>query len=517
MGGLERIELAREPDFALGRLTVSPSRREIIGDDGKREVIEHRIMQVLIALVKANGAIVTRDELTLSCWDGRVVGEDALNRVTSRLRRVAKGIGAGSFQIETVTRIGYRLVFEGAQAAGADRLGGAGARTHAPWPTRRIAVVGLLAAGAAAAAGLFLVRETSSPVPPEVAWLMDQGWRSITQDTREGHRQAVRFFRRVTAIAPGYADGWAMLGMAYSQGAVFGAREESASFVERARAAARRSLELDPGNPLGDLILTFVQPKVSRFQLERALRRASAKRPTNDVVTSTLAVFLSSVGRFDEAVTMFERVRTSPRTVGQHYNHIQSLWGARRFEELDRLLDSAAELYPTEAKVWFSRFAIALYAGRPAAAIALAEDIENRPTDIPAEEFNEIIAVARAVASREAAEVETVMAVQMQRAKEGRGMARNAIQFACALGRVDEAFSIAEALFFERGFTVSDAPPTAQNSLSTVEFEYVRERFLFQPSTGPMRADRRFNRLTEELGLERYWREAGVQPDYRRA
>lgn len=514
---MERVELAHESDFLLGRLTVAPSRREIIRNDGVREVIEHRMMQVLIALVKANGAIVTRDELTQSCWDGRIVGEDALNRVISRLRRVAQEVGAGSFRIETITRIGYRLMVEASEGHTASRPAGASSRPQTPWATRRTAVASLLATSAAGAAGFLLMREKRSSVPLESAWLMDQGWRSITQDTHDGQRQAVRFFRRVTEISPDYADGWAMLGMAYSQGNVFGAKEEGPTFVDRARAAARRSLELDPGNPLGDLILTFVQPGVSRFQLERALRRAFDKRRGNDVVTSILAVFLSSVGRFGEAVTLFEQIRTAPRTVGQYYNHIQSLWGAGRFEELDRLVDSAAELYSAQAKIWFSRFTIALYGGRPGAAIALAEDIENWPTGIPAEEFEDIIAVARAVRSRDTDEIETVISAQMRRAQQGRGMARNAIQFACALGRVGEAFAIAEALFFGRGFTVPDARQTAQNSLSTVEFEYVRERFLFQPSTALMRADPRFNKLTQELGLERYWREAGVQPDYRRS
>jgi hypothetical protein len=32
-----------------------------------------------------------------------------------------------------------------------------------------------------------------------------------------------------------------------------------------------------------------------------------------------------------------------------------------------------------------------------------------------------------------------------------------------------------------------------------------------------MRADRRFSGLVDELGLERYWRDSGSQPDYRRA
>jgi DNA-binding winged helix-turn-helix (wHTH) protein/tetratricopeptide (TPR) repeat protein len=105
----ERIVLAHEADFVLGRLRVSPARRELIRDDGARAVIEHRVMQVLVALAKAGGNILTRDELTAQCWEGRVVGEDAINRVMSHLRKTAHGIGAGSFEIETITKVGYRL------------------------------------------------------------------------------------------------------------------------------------------------------------------------------------------------------------------------------------------------------------------------------------------------------------------------------------------------------------------------------------------------------------------------
>lgn len=107
----QRIELAHERDFVLGRLTVSPSRRELVRDDGEREVVEHRVMQVLIALIRAKGGIVTRDELILSCWDGRVVGEDAIHRVMSRLRKLANGIGAGSIELETITKIRVRPMF----------------------------------------------------------------------------------------------------------------------------------------------------------------------------------------------------------------------------------------------------------------------------------------------------------------------------------------------------------------------------------------------------------------------
>jgi DNA-binding winged helix-turn-helix (wHTH) protein/tetratricopeptide (TPR) repeat protein len=92
-------------------LRLSPPTRELRReDDGRRQVLEPRVMQVLLALAQARGEIVTRDALTQSCWQGRVVGEDAINRVISRLRQAAREIGDGVFHIETVTQVGYRLV-----------------------------------------------------------------------------------------------------------------------------------------------------------------------------------------------------------------------------------------------------------------------------------------------------------------------------------------------------------------------------------------------------------------------
>jgi Tol biopolymer transport system component/DNA-binding winged helix-turn-helix (wHTH) protein len=102
------IDLAREPDFLLGRLQVRPSLREIrLG--GRAETLEPRVMQVLVLLSRADGAVVSRDQLIECCWGGRIVGEDAINRCIAKVRRVAELDGNESFAIETVTRVGYRL------------------------------------------------------------------------------------------------------------------------------------------------------------------------------------------------------------------------------------------------------------------------------------------------------------------------------------------------------------------------------------------------------------------------
>jgi TolB-like protein len=104
------IRLAEEARLRLGALTIEPALRRVAYDGGGAEIVEPRVMQVLVALVRAEGRILSRDELLASCWHGVVVGEDAITRVMGRLRRLVDGVGEGSFRLETITKVGYRLV-----------------------------------------------------------------------------------------------------------------------------------------------------------------------------------------------------------------------------------------------------------------------------------------------------------------------------------------------------------------------------------------------------------------------
>lgn len=105
----KEIDLAREGDFLLGQLQVRPSLREVAAPSGRTETVEPRVMQVLVALARASGAVVSRDQLIESCWGGRIVGEDAINRCIAKVRKVAELDGNQSFSVETVARVGYRL------------------------------------------------------------------------------------------------------------------------------------------------------------------------------------------------------------------------------------------------------------------------------------------------------------------------------------------------------------------------------------------------------------------------
>lgn len=101
------IELAHVASFRLGELKISPATLEVTPPLGRREQLQPRIMQVLVALARRSGQMVSRDELIRECWGNRIVGEDALNRTIVRLRRLAKD--HGGFTLETIPRVGYRI------------------------------------------------------------------------------------------------------------------------------------------------------------------------------------------------------------------------------------------------------------------------------------------------------------------------------------------------------------------------------------------------------------------------
>jgi TolB-like protein/DNA-binding winged helix-turn-helix (wHTH) protein len=136
------MDLAQQAQFTLGRLTVLPPTCEAVWPDGKR-TLQPRVMQVLVTLAQAAGRVVSRRELIDQCWDGRIVGQDAITRVMVDLRRL--GHEGGAFELETIPRVGYRLT-----PAGGVRVRPA---PGAIWPGRRAVLAGggLAALGVAAA------------------------------------------------------------------------------------------------------------------------------------------------------------------------------------------------------------------------------------------------------------------------------------------------------------------------------------------------------------------------------
>jgi DNA-binding winged helix-turn-helix (wHTH) protein len=101
------LSVADRQSFKVGYATIDPLSREARWKGGK-ERLQPLTLKVLLALLSRRGEVVTRDELVQLCWDGRIVGDDVVNRSISVLRHFAQR--AGGFRIETVPKTGYRLI-----------------------------------------------------------------------------------------------------------------------------------------------------------------------------------------------------------------------------------------------------------------------------------------------------------------------------------------------------------------------------------------------------------------------
>src|SRR4030095_5928912 len=104
-----RVDLAHEPDFRLGELLLRPSSC-VARTAGRERRLEPRVMEVLVLLARAANHTVTRDDLIEACWGGRFVSDDAITRVIGKVRAVARGVEPAPFVLETVPKVGFRLI-----------------------------------------------------------------------------------------------------------------------------------------------------------------------------------------------------------------------------------------------------------------------------------------------------------------------------------------------------------------------------------------------------------------------
>jgi len=516
----QELDLAREPAFRLGCLTIVPISRELRHDDGRCDILEHRVMQVLVTLAQAGGHVVSRDDLVQRCWSGRAVSEDAINRVISRLRKVAGGIGAGSFGIETVTKIGYRLADGG---NGEDGLmmpvtmpAGSVAAPDRPAIARRAMLIGGGSLIAAAGGGALLYRRFGRPaVSPEVQALMTQGWQQWEQGSPGGLDQATGLFRRATMLAPDYADAWGLLGCAHALKAHAAPGSEAEPLRDRSRSAAREAMRLDPHNAYGRCAIAHARPTMGNWLvMERGFREALAGQPDRKLVLHCLATSLLAVGRCGEAAREYARLTVEPDPPSHYILLATAEAGAGRIDRAERLADEGAAVYPGHAALWSLRFNQALFGGRPGDARAMLANAQDRPEWLDGDRTAERLDLCDAVQHREPVRVAQALERLRALARDNASAAPFAIMAAAALGRIDDACALLDAFYFSRGFTVPDVPPEPGRVAGATLNERTTA-FLFLPVMRPVRADPRFARLTGALGLERYWREAGAQPDYR--
>ena len=113
----------------FGRFRVAPQRRELFAD-GRPIRLGGRAFDVLVALLEASGAVVSKDALMARVWPDRIVEDNSLQAQISALRAA---FGAERGLIRTVAGRGYQFTGEiRSVAAGPDERPGAGVTAAEP-------------------------------------------------------------------------------------------------------------------------------------------------------------------------------------------------------------------------------------------------------------------------------------------------------------------------------------------------------------------------------------------------
>jgi len=507
------MQLAKAPAFRLGSLLVEPSARTVRSGD-RSEILEPRVMRVLVALCEMPGQVLSRDDLIELCWDGQIVGDNAINRVISVLRRMLEQLSDGSVRLETITKVGFRIVVEGTELVGTD-IPPSVVEATVPAPaaplrkwTRRSAIAGAVLVGAGLA--YFAVNRTVPAGPdPRAKDLYERARLLIESGDADSARQAIDFYKQAVTIDPDYAEAWGALAVGYVHSLDSLRLRKRVVAPELAQSAAKRALSLDPDQPDAQLALALPLPHFRRWlKHEKWLRPFVGRHPDYWYGHAQLGMVLLDVGRAGEAAERFRRVlELEPMLPTFWLRFANALNMAGREQEADLAWDHALARWPTNRAIRHFRVH-AYWAGkRDAEALAFLRDSRNIP-ESGDEDTAHLLHTAEALASGTGfAEQLAVMRGRMAqwRRSDNSFYAYLMMRF----GAVDMGFDALEAAYFGGEFVGwRIAPPDATAQRSTVP--------LFTPAILEHRNDPRYLSILKRVGLEDYWKKSRTEPDFRR-
>jgi DNA-binding winged helix-turn-helix (wHTH) protein/tetratricopeptide (TPR) repeat protein len=487
-----QVKLADEASLRIGTLDVDPPTRQV-SFGTRHQTVEPRVMQVLVALARVDGHVVSRDTLVECCWDGLAVSEDAINRVMSRLRQLAADIGGGSFSIETIRGVGYRLIEDGHE------------RSTSSF-SRRATISATAGLVMIAGFGAWLLpRQKHQPLPLAVQYYQ-RGIETRGQASLEQAERGTAFFREAARIDPQYADAWGALAWNYRGLIEFDPKRNTERLSALSRSAAKRALELDPGNSDAQAALLLLRPFFSNWlTIDRGLRVLLERHPHNSILEFNLGYVMGEVGRWKDAIPLLRSVAQRERFWPLPQAQLAfALHSTGQDEEAEDLIDDGMKRFPRRIDYWLTKVRYLMHSGRAHDALGFINDADSLLTDSvqPIVAFQRI--VANALADGSSAARNRALKQMKEEARNNLSLLYSAAVESAYLGDLDIAFSMLNGFYFGRG-------PWAAGR---------RERPFTNPLFGPpitaFRADRRFPELLRATGLEAYWQASGTQPDFRR-
>jgi serine/threonine-protein kinase len=178
-----------------------------------------------------------------------------------------------------------------------------------------------------------------------------KGWYYCSKRTRPNLQKALGYFEQAIAADPGYALPYTGVADAYVVLSVYDGGVPTDN-LSRAKAAARRALEIDPGLQEAQAELTLIWACLDRDwdAAEESARIAVTRRPAYWLAHGHYAFLLAAQGRFDEAVAEVRREQAlEPLSLVVHHHVAWVSLLARRYDEAIAECRSAIEMDATFA------------------------------------------------------------------------------------------------------------------------------------------------------------------------
>ncbi len=512
---LKLRELALQPDFQLGPLEISPSRRVVSGPAGQAYV-EPLIFQVMLLLLDARGSVVTRDTLFEQCWGGVTVGDDSLNRAVARARRILEEVALGQVGIETIPRTGYRLTTDGqAEQNAPEQFDAVPQGRNFGFSRRTLAWGGAATAAIAGGIGLWAAfRPQSDPIFEAFMAHGDEALRKGSfNDAHIGGPlgpDIIGLYQQAVRLNPRSAKAWGLLAYFRSKKASEAPLDGSDRIVQQAEYAINRAFEINPLEPNAITAMFILRaPMLDLAGSDRTLRSILAFENSNIPAMGELMTLLQGTGFTRESWSWNERILAlAPLSRPHLVARAMKLWIFGNVTASDNAIDRVRRQWPLYDFGFFFRLMLFALTNRPRAAIAM---LDGAPASIRAHEsFTRWRTAVAALETRSPKAMDDARTAFLEVARKAPSNIDTAIMILCALGKTDDAFEITDKYLVWRAKLV--AADRASEGVNDYRMQFAQ--CLFTPPAAVMRADPRFLRLCEELGLVAYWRTRGIRPDY---
>ncbi len=481
-----------EQGFRLGPWAVVPN-QSLLRTDAIERHVEPRIMAVLMCLARHAPDTATRDQLFTEVWGPVVVQDEALSRNISVLRSSLALDDIDHQFIQTIPRIGYRLLELPTVLITPETELLPRRLTHwRPWASLAGVTVSVILLM------VFIdvipevpVPDVSPPAATNAAALNQQmlkaGYASAGRRGADYLHRSIRLFTDTLSRDPHALE--ARLGLASSL-ALLPSYEDTDSELAFTRALAELQLFVEDGGASQRTHATAAFIQLHRLNLTEAelrFRDALAADPLDSGVHQWYSQLLGQVGRLRDAADHAETARNlDPNSpVNQHRLGVTHLWAGRD--------DDAA-----------AQFELATQAG-------MAPFINPEPKVIlyfRQSRYDELIAllsVVQKTALKQSLWVADLRDALANQTAKTRRIALRSVEHAWLAGDIDARLYFGIPLFLgDANAALRSAIAISRAGQSTT----ILEGF-FLPEARSLRALPEFVTLTRELGLVPYWTRFG--------